>query len=204
MRRTGPGSYDVVAKPAKSTPSRSVEEDSEASEDPELESSLCSQLAMAASSEETLLRKRKRDSPGTQRELLAVAGRDDKRPRPCTSSTLQERQPDSGRVGDATTQRQPPTREATLEDDASLELGKARSTGCSSTQPAVVDDDEPTQADIDSVCEIAPTQNRKSDRKRVLTQRAREAPKQTASRVTGGTIAFALPFIFVLTVCKSI
>lgn len=201
MRRTGPGSYDVVAKPAKSTPSRSVEEDSE---DPELESLLCSQLALAVSSEEALVRKRKRDS-STQRELLAVAGRDDKRPRSCTSST-QERQHDSGHVGDPTTQRQPPTREATLEDDASLELGKARSTGRSSTQPAVVDEDEPTQADIDSVCEIAPTQTRKSDRRRVLTKRACEAPKQTVSRVTGGTsLAFALQFIFgVLTVRESL
>ena len=135
MRRTGPGSYDVVPKPAKSRPSRSVNEDSEASEDPELESSLCSQLAMAASAEETLVRKRKRDSPGTQRELLAVAGRDDKRPRACTSSTPQERQHDSGHVGDAMTQRQPPTREATLEDDASLELGKGKPTRCSSTHP---------------------------------------------------------------------
>ncbi len=31
-----------------------------------------------------------------------------------------------------------------------------------------------------------------------------EAPKQTVSCVTGGMIAFTLPFIFVLTVCESI
>jgi hypothetical protein len=35
-------------------------------------------------------------------------------------------------------------------------------------------------------------------------QCACEAPKQTASCVTGGTIAFALPFIFVLTMHESI
>ena len=163
MQCTGPGLYDVVAKLAKSTLSCSVKEDLEASEDPELESLLCSQLAMAVSLEEMLLCKCKCNSLGTQCELLAVAGCDDKRPWLCTSSTLQECQPNSGCVSDATMQCQLPTCEAMLEDDVLLELGKARLTGCLSTQLAVVDDDELTQADIDSVCKIVPTQNWKSD-----------------------------------------
>jgi hypothetical protein len=109
--------YDVVAKLAKLTLSRSVEEDLEASEDPELELLLCSQLAMVASLEEMLLCKCKCNSLGTQCELLAVAGCDDKRLWLCTLLTLQECQPDSGCVGDATTQHQLPTCEVTLEDD---------------------------------------------------------------------------------------
>jgi hypothetical protein len=149
----------VVAKPAKSTLSCSVEEESEASKDPELELLLCSQLAMVASLEEMLLHKRKHDSLGTQCELLAIAGCDDKRLWLCTSLTLQERQPDSGCVSNATMQCQLPTHEVMLEDDMLLELGKARLTGCLSTQLVVVDDDKPTQADI----EIAPTQNWKSN-----------------------------------------
>jgi hypothetical protein len=154
--------YDVVAKPAKSTLSHSVEEDLEASEDPELELLLCSQLVMVVSSEETLLRKRKCNSLGTQHELLAVARCDDKRLWLCTLLTPGV-PANSGCVGNATMQCQLPTCEATLEDDMSLELGKARLTGCSSTQPVVVDDDKPTQANIDSVCKITPTQNWKSN-----------------------------------------
>jgi hypothetical protein len=93
---------------------------------------------------------------GTQHKLLAIARCNNKRLWLCTSSTLQER--NSGHISNAMTQHQPPTCEAMLKDDMSLELGKARSTGRSATQLAVVDEDEPTQANIDSVCEIAPTQ----------------------------------------------
>jgi hypothetical protein len=73
--------YDVVTKPAKLRLSCLVKEDLDELdnlEDPELELLLCSQLAMVASSEEVLVQKRKHNS-GTQCELVAVAGCDDKR-----------------------------------------------------------------------------------------------------------------------------
>jgi hypothetical protein len=153
--------YDVVAKLAKLRLSCLVEEDLE---DPELKLLLCSQLVMVVSSVEVLVCKCKHDL-GTQCELLAVAGCDNKRPWSCTLSTLQECQHNSGHISNATMQHQPPTHEVTLEDDTSLKLGKARSTGHSSTQPAVMDEDELTQANINSVCKITPTQTQKSNQR---------------------------------------
>ncbi len=62
----------------------------------------------------------------------------------------------SGHVSDAMMQCQLPTCAATLEDDVTLKLGKARLTGRSATQLVAMDEDEVTQADINSVCEIVP------------------------------------------------
>ncbi|ELR18684.1 uncharacterized protein ACA1_394400 [Acanthamoeba castellanii str. Neff] len=162
VKRTGPSTYDVVPKKTctKSASSGS-REDLE-----DQESSLCSQLAAWLASPEgsPLLRKRKRDS--------LVDAETTTRPQPPADAVLCTKKQ---RTTSASTQER-----STQGDDQAASAAK-QLTRLANTQPGAQqprqDPDEPTEAEIDSVCEHSAP--RKSGRKRVLTERALEHAQQS-------------------------
>jgi hypothetical protein len=132
------------------------------------ESSLCSQLQK---SPEVVQRPHKRNLAHVYKTQLDLPTRDGKRPRSSTPTP-------SSISAQAATQ---------ADVVASTSLHHASSS--SSTLQLSVDQDEPTDAEVDEVCETKPSATWKSVRKRVATERACEhmLSKQTALSVVDGT-----------------